>query len=85
MRVESHWVADLFLWGIFFLGLALTFALVYLLPMPGGRMRWALIPAGVLFVVGLVVMMATTSAMSIVWAVALIAGGAYLVYRTVRS
>jgi hypothetical protein len=71
--------------GIFFLGLALTFALVYLLPMPGGRMRWALIPAGVLFVVGLVVTMATTSAMGIVWAVALIAGGAYLVYRTVRS
>ncbi len=30
-------------WGFFFLGLAATFVLVYLLPNPEGRMKWALI------------------------------------------
>jgi hypothetical protein len=69
--------------ALFFLGLALTFGLVYLLPTGGERMTWALIPAGVLFVVGLIVTMATSSVMSFVWPAALILVGIYLVLRTV--
>jgi hypothetical protein len=71
--------------GLFFLGLALTFALVYLLPVPGERMRWALIPAGVLFLVGLVITIASSSILSLIWPAALIVGGAYLVYRAARA
>ena len=71
--------------GLFLLGLALTFALLYLLPRPEGRMTWALIPAGVLFVIGLVVTIATTNMLGYFWAAALIVGGGYLVYRAMRA
>ena len=39
--------------GLFFLGLALTFALVALAPNARGRMAWAWIPAGVLTVIAI--------------------------------
>jgi hypothetical protein len=70
--------------GLFFLGLALTFALVYLLPTPSGRMSWALIPAGVLFLIGLIITLATSSVLNLLAPAALILGGAYLVYRALR-
>jgi hypothetical protein len=71
--------------GLFFLGLALTFALVYLLPSPGGKRSWALIPAGVLFLLGLVITVATSSMLNLLWPAVLIAGGVYLVYRALRA
>jgi hypothetical protein len=71
--------------GLFFMGLALTFALVYLLPTSGGQMTWALIPAGVLFVIGVIVVMATSSVLGFVWPAALILVGIFLVYRAVRA
>ena len=43
--------------GVFLLGLAATFLLLSLVPTRRGRMRWALIPAGALFVVGLFVLL----------------------------
>ena len=71
--------------GLFFLGLALTFALVYLLPSPGDKRSWALIPAGVLFLLGLVITVATSSMLNLIWPAALIVGGVYLVYRALRA
>jgi hypothetical protein len=71
--------------GLFFLGLALTFALVYLLPTPGVRMNWALIPAGVLCAIGLIVTIATSSVLSFLWPAALIVVGCFLVYRALRD
>jgi hypothetical protein len=71
--------------GLFFLGMALTFALVYFLPTREERMTWALIPAGVLLVIGLIVIVATSTVLSFLWPVALILVGAYLVYRALRA
>ena len=71
--------------GLFFLGLALTFALVYLLPGLAGRQSWALIPASVLFVIGVIVTLATSSLLSFVWPALLIVGGIVLVYRALRA
>ncbi len=71
--------------GLFFLGLALTFALVYLLPGLGGRQTWALIPAGVLFAIGVIVTLATSSLLSVMWPAVLIAVGIVLVYRALRA
>jgi len=71
--------------GLFFSGLALTFLLVYLLPGRGEKQSWALIPAGVLFVVGWIVRMATSSHLSFVWPVFLIVVGIILVYRALRA
>lgn len=70
--------------GIFFMGLALTFGLVYLLPAPQGQMTWALIPAAVLFVVGLIVVLATSSVFRYLWPLVLILVGGYFVLRALR-
>jgi len=70
--------------GLFLMGLGVTFALVALLPTPQGRMWWAWIPAGALFLIGLI-LTATTGKMFIyVWPLALIVGGGILIYYTLR-
>lgn len=69
--------------GILFLGLALTFLLVYLLPNPEGRPGWALIPAGVLGVMGIIFMIFGGEWANFVWPVALIVGGGFLLWRAI--
>ncbi|MDY6878189.1 MAG: hypothetical protein SWK90_18555 [Chloroflexota bacterium] len=71
--------------GIFFLGLGLTFGLLSLLPTPEGRMKWALIPAGVLLGMGLLVTAAATAIFNYLWPAALILVGLYLLLRTFGS
>jgi hypothetical protein len=71
--------------GPFFLGLAATFVLVYLLPSGGERMTWALIPAAVLFAVGVLVFLATSSLFRYVLPAAAVVGGGYLVFRALRQ
>ncbi len=71
--------------GIFFLGLGVTFALVYLLPQPRERMSWALIPAAVLVILGLFTLAAATPALNFLWPLFLILVGAYLILRNLRS
>jgi hypothetical protein len=67
--------------GVFLLGLGLTFGLLSLLPTPQGRMRWALIPAGVLLAMGLVITTAATGIIKYLWPAALILVGLYLLFR----
>lgn len=71
--------------GVLFLGLGLTFGLLSLLPTPQGRMKWALIPAAVLVVVGLLITAATTGILEYLWPAALILVGLYLLFRMFRS
>ena len=71
--------------GIFFLGLGLTFLLVALLPTPDGYMRWAFVPAGVLLLIGILMTAALTQVINIVWPLALILAGLFLVLRAFRS
>lgn len=72
--------------GILFLGIGLTFVLVSLVPTPAGRMRWALIPAAVLLVLGLAAFAAAGGALfNYVWPVVLILAGLYLLARFVRA
>jgi hypothetical protein len=71
--------------GVFFLGLGLTFGLLAFAPSPEGRMRWALIPAAVLLVMGLVIMAAAVEILNYLWPVALILVGVYLIFRVARS
>lgn len=71
--------------GVFFIGLALTFALLAVLPNPEGSMQWAWVPAGVLFVMGLVVLSIFGPYINYVWAVGLIAAGGFLLLRSFRS
>ena len=70
---------------IFFLGLALTFGLVYFLPKPAGRFKWALYPAGILFVIGVLMILGVTNVLNFVWPVALLIAGGYVLYRALRK
>lgn len=74
-------VDEVVLGSAFFLGLAVTFFLVAVLPNPAGRMKWAFIPSGVLL------LMAFTAAsfrlqqiMVYIWPIALVVAGIYLIY-----
>ena len=69
--------------GFLFLGLGLTFGLLFLLPTSKGRMKWALIPAAVLFVIGLLITLAFSPLVNFVWPAALILGGLYLLFRII--
>ena len=71
--------------GILLLELGLTFGVLYFLPTPQGRMKWALIPAAVLLVMGLLITTATTGILEYLWPAALIVVGLYLLYRMFRS
>jgi hypothetical protein len=68
--------------GLFFLGLGLTFALVAILPTPEGRMRWAFIPAGILSLMGVLLVAAAGEMINIVLPAFLILLGIFLVFRT---
>jgi hypothetical protein len=67
--------------GIFFLGLALTFAVLGILPTPHGRQKWALIPAVILLFVGVLFFAVLAEMMAYVWPVALILGGLWFITR----
>ncbi len=71
--------------GIFFLGLAATFALVGILPSKEGRMQWAFIPAGVLLLLALVTMVQAVTVLKYLWPVVIILLGAFFLYRAVKS
>jgi len=66
--------------GFFFFGLAITFLLVALL----AGMRWAYYPAAALAIMGLLATFALGSVANYAWAIVLIGGGGYLIYRALR-
>ncbi|MEN9938417.1 MAG: hypothetical protein RLZZ387_4996 [Chloroflexota bacterium] len=67
--------------AVFFLGLALTFGALSRLPGQEERLRWALIPAGVMLTMSLVVLLATSHLVSWIVPAALILGGLAILYR----
>lgn len=70
--------------AILFLGMAVTFALVYLVSLGQERMTWALIPAGILGVMGILMFLSLGGLINYVWALALIVVGAYMLLRAFR-
>ena len=77
---EGQWVPS-----ILFLGLAATFGLVYFLPTPQGRMKWALWPASILAVMGVLMTAFLGQLAGILWPLVLIAGGVAVLLRTMRT
>jgi hypothetical protein len=69
---------------VFFLGLALTFGLVYLLPGAERRNTWAIYPAAGLLAMALLTMASMGPVINLIWPLALIVAGLYLAYRTLR-
>ena len=70
--------------GVFFLGLGLTFVILALLPTPEGRMHWALIPAAVLIIMGILFTAAAFSIFKFVGPAGVILVGLYIIYRAFR-
>lgn len=66
---------------VLFLGLALTFGLVYLLPTGERRNRWAIYPAAVMLLMALLLMATMGQMINILWPLLLIAGGIALIWR----
>ncbi|MFP4344439.1 MAG: hypothetical protein ACLFU8_07095 [Anaerolineales bacterium] len=71
--------------GIFMVGLALTFLLVFLLPSPGGRPKWALIPAGILFIIGFFIIATAAALLIYIWPLIFLLGGLLLILRALMA
>jgi hypothetical protein len=70
--------------GIFFFGLGITFALVAILPTSVGQMRWAWIPAGILSLMGLLILIAAENLINYIWPAIIIIVGIWLIIRSIR-
>lgn len=70
---------------IFFLGMALTFGLVYILPKPAGKLKWALYPAGILLLIGVLVGLGAANLMDYLLPLVLLFAGGYVIYRSMRK
>lgn len=70
--------------SVLFLGLALTFTVLYLVRTPQGRMKWALIPAAVLLVIGLGMLARSELVLQYLWPLVLIGVGLYFLWRALR-
>jgi hypothetical protein len=71
--------------GVFLIGLGLTFGLLSLLPVPEGDMKWSLIPAAILGLIGFLIIITAMAIMSYIWPLALILVGLYLLYRILTT
>lgn len=67
--------------SVFFFGLAATFAVLSLVPTQKGRMTWALIPAAILAIMGVLAFATMSRYAGYLWPVALILVGLYLLLR----
>lgn len=71
--------------AIFFLGLSLTFAILAIVPTKEGKMKWAWIPAGLLFLMSAIVFSQVMPWFNYFWPAALIVVGGYLILRNFIS
>ena len=81
VALSSSFMIGLESGALLFIGLGVTFGIVALVPTPDGRMTWALIPAGILGVMGILIALAMGSLLNYVWPVALIIAGVYILIR----
>lgn len=65
-------------------GMAATFLVLAQIELPGGRMRWPFIPAGVLAALGTVILLESVSGFGIAAALAVVGAGVYLLMRGMR-
>ena len=71
--------------AVMMFGMAATFGLVALLDAGQQRFRWALIPAGILGVLGVVILLEAATWSNMVIALVMVGAGLFLVYRGVGS
>ena len=70
--------------SLLFFGLATTFGALYLVPTPLDRPTWALIPAGIMAIIGLLLLISGGTMSGLIVPIALIAFGGIIVLRALR-
>ncbi len=70
--------------SVFFLGLALTFGLVSILPAAGENLRWALYPAGGLLLMAVITLVAVNPLAQYLWPLIIIAAGVIILISSLR-
>jgi hypothetical protein len=70
---------------VLFLGIGLTFLLLSILPTPQGRLRWAIVPGGILILFSVIIGATSTSILRFFWPVVLILAGIYIFFRRQAS
>ncbi|MFN2304380.1 MAG: hypothetical protein ACK2TV_11685 [Anaerolineales bacterium] len=76
---------DNFTGGVFFLGMAITFFLLYFLPKPSGKLKWAIYPAGILLILGILAVLGATNFADYVLPVVLLVVGGFFIYRAITK
>lgn len=71
--------------GILFLGIGLTFLVLYLIPNSSGGQRWAIFPSVPMVLLGLLFLFAFTTLWAYFWPLALVAVGGWMLWRAFRS
>ncbi|OQY31583.1 MAG: hypothetical protein B6I38_05650 [Anaerolineaceae bacterium 4572_5.1] len=71
--------------GFFLVGLGLTFILLGVLPGYGDRLKWAFIPGGILTLIGVISLPFMDTVFNILWPLALIAAGGYVIYKNFKN
>jgi len=78
-----HWPVDG--GAVMMFGLAATFGLLSLVNTPKGRMRWPLIPAGVLAAIGVLILSESLHLGGMLWPIALVLVGVVFVLRSLAG
>jgi hypothetical protein len=70
--------------AVFFLGMAATFLLVYILPKPIGKPTWPLFPAAALGLMGIAFLFAVGQMVNWLVGLAMVAAGGWIIWRSFR-
>lgn len=70
--------------GFFLIGFGMTFLLLAFLPDYGNTLRWALIPGGILTLIGIIKLPFMGALFTVIWPLALIAAGGYVLYKNYK-
>ena len=71
--------------GLFLIGLGMTFILLAILPGYENRLKWGYIPGGILTLIGVLTMPKLAGIFNILWPVALIGAGGYVIYKNFKN
>ncbi len=71
--------------GLFLVGLGLTFILIALLPGYENRLKWGFIPGGILTLIGVLSLPILRTFVNILWPLALIGVGGYVIYKNFKN
>jgi len=71
--------------GLFLIGFGMTFILLGFLPGYDNQLKWAFIPGGILTLIGVLTLPFMEVIFNIIWPIALIGAGGYVIYKNFKK